>query len=681
MGHLDTNESVIFGGSMKRNRARGFSLMELMVALSLGALLMTMGFTGLNKAKTSGGSRGLATAVAGEFRLAREKAIAKGSPVAVVVREGVSQSLFFLEGETLPVVTRTVNYEGDYPYGAICSPTYAGPSFGAEAPVPGSKSDAWKARLASWLPSEYTNDSVFMFTPNGSVVTNGVPSAQGLHYVVVAMGATVSGRALTSAAEPQTVTISQSGAVEQFGRLLGSTGGVSNSGGGASTAPRPPAPQGPYTAIVPTILKSRVTPAAEEVDGNLVHVLDKGEYLALEIFAHSGDGRPLYAGWMDTPVTKMALPNVDDYKGAFSVPGGELERMEFYPEFDVDENGSIDPTREVNIWRSVWTWTPPPNADSGDKYDLSVDVTDATHQEKAAIRDMKPVVISPPGEIVFERRLNPGERWHLYTMWADGTRVTPITKGNHDYRCASATADGKLIAYERDGREVWVMNADGTGQIRVTDNGDCPTISPTGNTVSFMRGNSVVIRRIDIAGSPPIVLPSARTAVVGAPNPSNRIAYSPDGKWVYYTASTGNRVDGAQLNFTQTSVDLVSQKEGRPVPNIRHVPQVGGLFAGRHGNVYYHADSDDPYIGRYETGGGEPGNNITWRTSRGQLEAYPSISPNEDLLLYCEKVGANYQIFRITTAAGAWTNANSGHAITGVGENLRPAWIRQDRGF
>ena len=656
--------------------------MELMIALSLGMLIMTMGFTGLNKARTSGGARGLATAVAAEFRLAREKAIAKGSPVAVVLREGVSQSLFFLEGETMPVVTRTANYEGDYPFGTICSVTYDGPTFGAEESVPGSKADAWKARLASWLPSEYANDSVFMFTPNGSVVTNGVPSAKGLHYVVVAMGATVSGRTLSAANEPQTLTISQSGAVEQFGRLLGSSGSVSITSGGQSTAARPPAPQTDYTAVVPAILKSRVTPAAEEIDGSLVHVLDKGEYLALEIFAHSGDGRPLYAGWTDTPVTKMANPSVnpEDYKGAFSVPGGELERMEFYPEFDVNDDGTIDPIEEVNIWRSVWTWTPPPNAESGDKYDLSVDVTDATHEEKAAIRDMKPVVISPPGEIVFERKL-PGERWHLYTMWADGSRLTKLTQGDHDYRCASATADGKLIAYERNGREVWVMNADGTGQIRVTDNGDCPTISPTGSTIAFMRGNNLMVRRIDVPDASAITLPSARTAVVGAPNPSNRIAYSADGKWVYYTASTGNRVDGVQLSFTQSEVHQANHREGAAVPNIAHVPQVGGLFSGRHGNVYYHADSEDPYIGRYETSGGEPGSRITWRTSRGQLEAYPSISPNEDLLLYCEKVGTEYQIFRITTASGEWTNASNGHAITHVGENLRPAWIRQDRSF
>ena len=81
---------------MRLTRPRGFSLIELMVAVMLAAIMLSLGFTGLNKARTSGNSRGLATAVASELRLAREKAIAKGSPVAVVVAQGDCRSFFYL---------------------------------------------------------------------------------------------------------------------------------------------------------------------------------------------------------------------------------------------------------------------------------------------------------------------------------------------------------------------------------------------------------------------------------------------------------------------------------------------------------------------------------------------------------------------------------------------------------
>jgi hypothetical protein len=648
-----------------------------MMAVVLASIMLALGFTGMSKARTSGNSRGLATAVAAEFRLAREKAIAKGSPVAVVVAEGVSRSLFFLEGDTMPLVTRTVNYSGDYPEGAIAVATYSGPSFNDPMDIPGSKALEWESRLSAWLPSDYEDASVFMFIPNGTVVTNNVPAADGTYRVIVGTGMELSGNSLEAVGEPQTVAISQTGAVETFGHLLGSTGGVNTAGGATSAVAAPPAPAIGYDEEKPTILVSRVTPPAEEVDGNLVHVLDKGEYLTLEIFARSGDGRPLYAGWEDNPTTKGGNVN---FKGAFSVPGGELERMEFYPKFNIADNGEDEDIRQ-DVWRSVWTWTPPPVAEAGDQYLLTVDVTDATKQHTAALPQIQPVVISPPGELVFES--NRSGRWHLYTMWADGSRTVRLTSGPHDHRWASATADGKLIAFERDGDEAWVMNIDGTGQFKVAD-GARPTISPTGDSIAYIQGSDVRIKRLSGIGG--ASAPSAASAVVGmSAGEGTRVAYSANGKWVYYTAPSRDAIMAARLTFTgDTGVSIGAPVSSGFVGNIKagDQPEVGGIFAGRWGRVYYHADDGDPYIGRFQAAsgsGGGPLSGVEHRVSVNQMECFPAISPNEDLLIYCERIGGAYQIMRCDM--GTWAASGTGHPITSAGENLRPAWIHQGGTF
>jgi prepilin-type N-terminal cleavage/methylation domain-containing protein len=667
---------------MRLVRSRGFSFVELMVAVALTAIMLTISFSGLNKARTSGSSRGLATAVAAEFRLAREKAIAKGSPVAVVVAPGVTRSLFFLEGDTMPVVSRTVNYAGDYPHGAIAVATYPGPSFTDPMLIPGSKSEEWKARLNAWLPGAYSGHKVFMFTPNGTVVTNSLPAAEGTYRVVVGTGMELSGGALNAAGEPQTVAISQSGAVETFGHLLGCSGGVNTQGGGSVAVAPPPSPPTGYTRVAPSIIRSRVTPPAEEVDGKMVHVLDKGEYLTLEIFATSGDGRPLYAGWKDNPLTKGGDP---DFKGAFSVPGGELERMEFYPEFETADLVIGEPSDlRQDVWRSVWTWTPPAVAEAGDIYDLTVDVTDAQKKETASIADMKPVVICPPGEIVFES--NRTGNWHLYTMWADGSRVVKLTSGAHNYRWASATADGKLIAFEKNGNQVWVMNIDGTGQLKVA-NGRRPTISPTGDSIAYVLNGSdqVVVKRLAGSGgtSPQ---PSATTGLAGIPaGEGTRIAYSANGKWIYFTSPSKTTITAAQLLFVgDYDVNIGASVPSAYVGNIANpgLEEVGGIFSGRGGQVYYHADAGDPYIGRFHTafgGGGGPLGAVEHRVSMGQSECFPAVSPNQDLLVYCEQVGGHYQIMRCDIAT--WAASGTGVRLTSSGDNLRPAWIRQGGGF
>ena len=656
-----------------------------MVAIALAGIVLGMGMTGLGKAKNAGSSRGLATAVASEFKHAREKAIATGSPVAVIIPAPVGRSLFWLEGTTEPTVSRVVNFEGDYPRGALTVGTYAGPNFIKNATMPGFKADIWGARMDTWLPNEYKNDFVIMFTPNGSVTTNELPSADGSYRVIVGMGAKVSGGApgnvsVSASGEAYTVAISLGGAVESDKGFLGGSGGNNTNGAPDPSVAAPPNPDGDWTPKVPTILGNRVTPEAEEVDGKQMHVLDKGEYLTLEVFAQSGDGKPIFADWNDTPTTKSG----PEFFGRFSVPNGDPERMEFYPEFDWNEDGTINGDAERDIWRSVWTWTPPPAAEAGDRYSLQVDVKDAKFEKEVSIADIPPVTVAPPGEIVFERYDTGTSRWHLYTMWADGSRQRKLTKGPHNYTCPSATADGKVIAFQRND-EVWIMNFDGTGQTKVAD-GQLPVISPTGSSIAFMNGSTITVKRLDSTSGAERIVATTSTTVAGSPpGPANRMAYSPDGRVLYITGTfpdetgaAGGGVTAVRLNFPGNGIDIASTQDGQVIPNTRHSAKVGGLYADRLGRyLYYHGDEFDPYIGRYNLVAGsyalgsinDPGD---VRKSVGQNEAYPTPSPDGNLLLFTE--GDNIFSCPIGSfgTAGAQTPLTTGR---------RPAWLKQRGGF
>jgi TolB protein len=111
--------------------------------------------------------------------------------------------------------------------------------------------------------------------------------------------------------------------------------------------------------------------------------------------------------------------------------------------------------------------------------------------------------LSPDGRrIVFEsNRLRahgePVNTSHLFLMNTDGSAQTPLVRGNS----ATWSPDGRRIVYccrkgdpEREGGpgsfEICVMNADGTGQARLTNNkiGDLtPTWSPDGTRIMFHR--------------------------------------------------------------------------------------------------------------------------------------------------------------------------------------------------
>jgi TolB protein len=181
------------------------------------------------------------------------------------------------------------------------------------------------------------------------------------------------------------------------------------------------------------------------------------------------------------------------------------------------------------------------------------------------------------GRIVFD---NFDDVWAID---ADGTHLTRLTHSpGHEFD-ASWSPDGTRIAYrfERSGDpEIWVMNADGKGQRRLTA-GLSPAWSPDGSLIAFSGRAGLSVIRPDGTGLR--VLPDTE----GGEYPS----WSPDGSRIAFNS-----------NLTGDHVMHIAQADGSKVVDLSRVGegwQVDWSPDGRSILFTSHRDHPDNYTDVY----------------------------------------------------------------------------------
>jgi prepilin-type N-terminal cleavage/methylation domain-containing protein len=385
-------------------KSRAFSLLEILVALAIASLVLGLGVLQLRGSKDSSSSRALATVVAEELRRARETAIASQTPVAVCLPSSglttpLAQKLYVASGLSMARVQRVLDFSGDFPQALLFQgswPTSSG--FSTYPTVPGQRHAGFDANR--WLRNpnfpgyDMSRDFALVFTPEGGVVSNGLPYQQGCYQLVAAAGAAVTstatppaatvGRpplacwALTTAANPYTIRVSSSGQIAVQAGLPAVAAGVEVLRGtmpvnGSALGRAPGVPRQAAT-LTPASLTLSVPPAALPAPSTgknglflapegapppppFQMSLVPGQRMTVALNVTDTSGADVYVQWHSECTQGTCGP------GVFSRPP-RRERMNW------DEANQC--------WSTAWDWICPTDAKPNDAFRFYCDFADAS---------------------------------------------------------------------------------------------------------------------------------------------------------------------------------------------------------------------------------------------------------------------------------------------------------------
>lgn len=428
-----------------------------MIATAIAALIVGTAMLTLSGSRGSAQTRGLAEEVAEELRAARQRAVSRQTFVAVAVPSGNgatghSQSLYVLEGANTPRVVRSVRYQGSYPQACVFAGTWAGAN-GAR-PLTGSNSDAFSA--ADWNPPSPA-DYLLVFTPSGTVHSNGLPlfdgeyrllTTQGVEFAQAAAPPGTGTTALsfftpTRLSQPYTLRVSTAGTVTVEPGARGAAVATISSPLPTVSGP-PPLDMASSSNSQPAIADVQIEPEPVSVPPGVAAVVAPGGYLSLTVLATDGDG------------DRLSLECVATGAGG----GGR---------FSSPEPSLMTWDTQAQAWRGTWTWTPPDPMPIGETFRLECRVLDGRGGSASQLVGVGGQVRLQAQEKIAWTSTNDEEwEYEICTMNPDGTALKTITEKDDqsDGDAPSWSPDGTRLAYfayNEDGDETLnVVNQDGS---------------------------------------------------------------------------------------------------------------------------------------------------------------------------------------------------------------------------
>ncbi len=245
----------------------------------------------------------------------------------------------------------------------------------------------------------------------------------------------------------------------------------------------------------------------------------------------------------------------------------------------LDGSESVDPDGDT----LSYIWSAPPGVELSDpgvmqplftasapgtyRFTLVVnDGLEVSNPDEVVVTVIQPSVFSN-AEIAFSSNRD-GNR-EIYVMDADGTNQTRLSNNPAHDDLPSWSPDGTKVAFhsDRDGNfEIYVMNADGTNQINLTNNPGLdfqPSWSPDGTKIAFesVRDGNFEIYVMNADGTNPIRLTN-NTAVDADPS------WSPNGTKVAFHSNRDGNFEIYVMNADGTNqINLTNNPAGDEVPS------------------------------------------------------------------------------------------------------------------
>lgn len=589
--------------------------------MALVGLLLGLTMVNLRPQSQRTRSQAMAYEVAQELRSARERALASGSPVAVVFpssggSQPHSQSYSILAGHDLPQTLKTVNFGTQYENTSVFVGLWSltgGLANRRDAMAPWSRPSMLD--LDRWLPAAVKTDYCLVFAPDGTVRTNDLPSFGGSVHLLVVNGAEYSG----SSAPPGAASVTPGPSYFQPNRVgspwtvaVSQAGSVSVRRGVQSASAVTEVDKLDFVAVpvrqtfpglgpnqVPVLTSVEFFPALNPLTtpaGADATVAQDG-HLTLVVRATDPDGDALFCNWTASG-------------GALSSPA--QDRMQF----DVANQA----------WTSVWQWRPPEGAPATARFDLEYRVFDARGQVAGPLgAAVRTVEVLPRGRVLFTRD-DAGGQGDVWVMNGDGTGLLNLTKTpNVDETVESASPDGSWLVYKHGSpSNLYRMYLDGTDQrtIGADVNWDLGgSISPDGLMVTRVwepnfPGWELWIMNAD--GSNPVFVASQQYQ---GPNGNSGSSWSPDGTRLVYNKRVGGTWEVYTVNRDSSSDTALAVGPGNS----------DDVHWSRDDWIYFVSDRNgnkDIFRVRPD------GSNLLQLTSSPNDETLPTTSPDGALMLF-----------------------------------------------
>ncbi len=473
---------------MARTARNGFTLFEVVIALSILAVMLALPAINLKRRHQQLSSAGAAQILAEALQSERLKAMS-GQPRALVFSTSngstaLTRSAGLLSGFDQPVSEGVVQLTQNDANLVV----YVGPPSGNGILPPVVFLEGGAFEPSNWLPPDFHQEMTLIFLPNGAVTSRGIPLDQdGAFKFVCAQQAQLGqGTTLTWGGEADPPSFSLERASAPFTVAITPAGSMSVTPGapGVHLGGDMPAPL--VSGAPPALLRGsggsaefadlNIFPVPEggDIGGSTTATLTADDYLLLTTTALHSDGRDLIVRWSVEPHSS----NLSQGEGSYS---DHFRRMDF---------DLVALLKEHSI-----AWRPPHDAVGGDRYTLTVELDDGNGQVTRSTEAMlDEVVIVERGKLMllqFELGMrvmnldgsNPRSVPGLGALEpgtgvsADGQRIVSTAK--HPAETEPGTLKLLRTLYS-DGTEVARIGVAENLQIQA------PGIAPGGERVSFL---------------------------------------------------------------------------------------------------------------------------------------------------------------------------------------------------